>query len=230
VKNTARNAILVSELLIFGLFALILFLTIPEERLEYDVFWIAFSFAIPVNFCIMAVFTFWGFGNGSKFTKLPIAFSVSLFFAAVYLIVGALFMYLDAEKTTFPIILYSVITVIYIITALYSVIGAGYMTKVDANVKAKRMFIAMLEADVLDCALKSTNPDMQSLLRAFADDVRYSDPMSHQSLSPIETDISAAVYEISAMLTADASADVTAQLAKATALLKSRNSRCMMLK
>ena len=230
MKNTARNVALFCELLIFGIISLVLFVTIPEERLEVDLFWLAFAFAIPVNFCAIAISTIWGLRDDSAFTRLPIALSISISFGVVYLIVGAFFMYLDTVKMTFPIVLYSIITVIFLIAVLSVGTGVNYINNTEMNVKLKRIYISMLEADVLDCAAKSTNPDMQDLLSAFADDVRYSDPMSHSSLSPIETDISTAVHEINAALTIDANADITASVSRARALLKSRNNRCMMLK
>lgn len=238
----ARNAILISSLLVFGLAALILFLTIPEARLEAAVFWIAFSFSIPVNFLAMSALTVWAFArSGSQFAKLPTALYIECGFAAVLLAVGFFFMYLDITDTTWPIILFATITVAYVIMTVYSVLGTGYMASVEKHVAEKRLFIKMLEADVLDCVAKSSDPATQAALRAFADKIKFSDPMSHASLSAIENDISSLVFEISADLAeisesdgkqvSDAPAtDVIAKIRRAEAMLASRNNRCIMLK
>ena len=238
----SRNAILVSTLLVFGLAALILFLTIPEERLDSSVFWLAFSFAIPVNFIAMASLTVWAFGkSGSQFVKLPTALYISGGFAAALLVIGFAFMYLDVTKTTWPIIIFVGLTVAYVILTVYAVLGTGYMASVEKQVAEKRLFIKMLEADVLDCVAKSTDPATQAALRAFADKIRFSDPMSHASLSAIENDISSLVFEISRDLSeisesdgkqvSDAPrTDVIAKIRRAEAMLASRNNRCIMLK
>ena len=227
----AKYITLISALLIFGLLSLILFLTIPADRLASPLFWTAFSIAIPFNLLCFALFTLWGFAKSDAgLIRLPIAFNVSVVFALVYLVSGALFMYLPAEDFTFPVILYAVITVVYIIAAMISINGAGYMVSVEKEVKEKRLFVRILEADVNDCLCKAAHPDSRKLLKQLADDVRYSDPMSHASLAGVESDLSAAVYAISSALTENPEADITSSVTKASALLQSRNSRCLMLK
>ena len=227
----ARNAILISTLLVFGLAALILFLTVPEERLDTAVFWIAFSFAIPVNLIALECFTLWGFAKGgSGFVKIPTAFYTSGIFAFILLVTGLLFAYLDVVNVTWPIIVFALITVVYIIAAIYAVLGAGYMGSVEKVVHEKRMFIKMLEADLADCEIKATLPATRAAIAKLKDNVRFSDPMSHASLAGVEGSISSLVYEIGADLDANPAEDLTAKLERAEALLASRNNRCKMLK
>lgn len=218
-------------LLVFGLAALILFLTIPEERLDTSVFWIAFSISIPVNLIAAESIAVWAFAkSGNKFMRLPTALYTVSIFSVILLIVGFLYMYLDVTEVTWPIIIFAVIIVAYVIMTMYAVLGTGYMGSTEQVVKEKRLFIKMLEADVLDCAAKSSSPTVQAALRAFAENVRFSDPMSHAMLAGIENDISSLIYEISADLAEAPDADVSGKIARADALLKSRNNRCIMLK
>ena len=227
----SRNAILVSALLIFGLLALILFLTIPDARLESAVFWIAFSFAIPVNFLAISAFTVWGFGKvGEKLFRLPAALYVAGGFTAAYLILGVIFMYFKINGTTFPIIVYAIVTVAYAIAAIYAVLGTDYAGSVEREVKEKRLYIKMLEADVLDCAAMATLSESGAALRAFAENVRFSDPMSHPSLAGIEAELSTIVAGIAADLGENPEADVTPKVKRAEAMLANRNNRCIMLK
>lgn len=227
----SRNAILISALLVFGLLALALFLTIPEARQDTPVFWISFAFAIPTNFVLLSLSTVWGFSRGGeKFMRLPAALYTSVIFSTALLIAGGLYAYLDVTDVTWPIITFVGIVVFYVILGIGSVLGTGYMSAVENEVKVKRSYIKMLEADILDCELKSTKPEVQAALRALAEAVRFSDPMSHPSLAGAEAEISSAVYAISAELGADPAADVTAAIARTEIMLKSRNNRCMMLK
>ena len=129
-----------------------------------------------------------------------------------------------------PIIVFATIMVAYFVLALYVTSTANYITSTEKQVQKKRLFIKLLEADVLDCAAKSTNPVTKAALTTLAESIRYSDPMSHASLAPIENDISALVYEMSAFLSSAPAADMTEKISRAQALLSSRNNRCLMLK
>ena len=112
---------------------------------------------------------------------------------------------------------------------MFAVNGAAYMNASEQHVKEKRLFIKMLEADVMDCVAKANGANAE-LLRKLAESVRFSDPMSHPSLGAVENELSTSVFMISDALSADPNADVTDMIKKTDALLKSRNNRCLMLK
>lgn len=229
MKGNLKHTILGALFLIFGLLSLILFLTIPDKRLSSAVFWLSFAFAIPINYLTLTGFTIWGFAKKSEsFIKLPFTAIISAAFAGAYLFIGALFMYLPVNKVTFPIIIYAIITVAFVIAIALSINGVNYIFASEKEVKEKRLFIKMLEADVMDCVAKANGNT--TLLRKLAEDIRFSDPMSHSSLSAVENELSSTVFAISATLDADANADIHDMIKKADSLLKSRNNRCLMLK
>ena len=155
---------------------------------------------------------------------------VSGIFTAIYLVAGLIFMYLPIEEITFPLILFVSVTVLYVIAAALSMHGAGYIGSTEKEVKDKRLFIKLLEADVLDCMEKASEESSKDLLKRLAEDIKYSDPMSHPSLMGIEAELSATVGNISLQLSEDPAKDVTSSVSKAQTLLKSRNNRCIMLK
>ena len=228
-----RNLFLVSLLLIGALAALIALLTVPEGRTDTAVFWIAFIFSIPLNFLASAALTVLGFGKSDdKPLRIPATlYSVVIFiFGFVLLLAGFLFMYLDVVDVTWPIIVFAALTVFYIILVAYCALGTGYIASIEGFDRKKRLFVKMLEVDLIDCAAIATNTLSQEAIRSFADRVRFSDPMSHASLSGMESDISTIVHAISAELKANPDADVTDKIADAERLLTSRNNRCLMLK
>lgn len=230
MKKT-RNITLISEFLIFAILTLIVFLTIPDKRLDSNVFWLGFAFAIPVNYLVATMLTVFGISKkGVDIVSMPIAFWLMVSFGAAYLFFGIIFMYFGIEKLTFPIILEIVISVCYIIACMYLKSGANNISDSSKEVREKVIYIKMLEADVNDCMAKATDSESVCALRALSDDIRYSDPMSNPSLAGIEAQLSSAVAEISSVLYADSSTDVTALVSKCQALLKSRNDRCKMLK
>lgn len=230
MKKT-RLVTLVTSFLIFALLNLIIFLTIPEERLDSTVFWLAWSFAIPVNFIAVCALAVFGTAkSGVEIVNLPIAAWLSFGFGGCYLISGFFMMYLNVTKTTFPIILIATISVFYIIAVVYTTVGAGYIAGAQKETRGKVLYIKLLEADINDCATMTTHAESGNALRALAENVRFSDPMSHPSLAGIEGQLSSAVAEITAALAENPARDVTALVNKCQLLLNNRNSRCIALK
>ena len=74
------------------------------------------------------------------------------------------------------------------------------------------------------------NGERLSLLKKLAEKIRFSDPMSHESLSSCEKEIEEAVRYIVATLRADPDADVSKKISEVQALLEYRNDRCKILK
>lgn len=88
----------------------------------------------------------------------------------------------------------------------------------------------MLIMDINDCIAKTSDSQVVSALNKFAEDVRFSDPMSHASLAGIESQISQTVAEISGKLDGEDVQEVLDLIKKGETQLESRNKRCIMLK
>jgi hypothetical protein len=223
----SKKLTLISLLVLFGLSSLILFLTVPDERLDSTVFWISFAFAIPLNLLCLCGFTVWATSQGgSALAKSTVSAYTSGAFAILLLAVGFIFMYLPFEGLTLPIIIYAVILAAYLIITLFVTSGAKYISEVEKP----PLYIKMLEADVRDCAEKAMRPDVKAALLTFADNVRFSDPVSHPSLTQAEITLKNAVFEISVLLSANPEADVTEKIKAAEGMLAGRNNRCLILK
>ena len=223
----SKFTIIFSLLLVFGLISLILFMTISDARLESDLFWVAFVISIPFNFILASLWTLWSFSkSGKALARTTMALTAVTIFTAVMLIFGLILMCFPFEGFTFPIIAYAVIAVVYAVVMLFMKSGAEYIEKTEKV----ELFVKVLEATVLDCVAKATEPATQKALRDFAEKVRFSDPVSHDSLKDVEGRLATAVYDISADLSVDPEADISAKLANADAMLASRNNHCKILK
>lgn len=223
----ARNSILLSLLIVFGLISLILFLTISDSRLETELFWAAFIISIPFNFLVACAWTLWAYAkSGKAITRITAVTAAVIFFTALILVFGLVLMIAPFEGFTFPLIAYAVIFAAYIIVMLYMKGGAKYIEKVEKP----QLFTKVLEATVLDCLARSTDPATQKALQTLAENVRFSDPVSHESLKDVEGRLSTLVYEISADISINSEADLTHKIAAADAMLASRNNHCKILK
>jgi hypothetical protein len=81
-----------------------------------------------------------------------------------------------------------VVFAFFLVMLLLMHTGKAYIEDVDKKVEAKRQFLKELGADLMaakENAPAETGKDIQAVIDA----VRYSDPMSHESLAALEADI-----------------------------------------
>lgn len=229
MKKTGRYLTLIAFTLVCIVINVILFLTVDDARLESAVFWIGWSFAFPVNLLIALLICVWT-AKGDALVKMPITNIISYVGFAVYLLLGLIFMYLPIENTVLLLVLELIVTVAYMLVAMYTLYGLSYIGKNQKETKEKVLFIRMLKADVDACTVKSSDPTLTASLNALSESIRFSDPMSHPSLSGIESELSNTVFAISTALNTGDTVGASELITKATELLNNRNSRCIMLK
>lgn len=228
MKAFNKFLILIAMTLICGLVTAIVFLTIPAARLETDVFWLAFAFAIPWNLLVAVALHLWAGKKKEETLRMPVAYYVCGVFGIIYLVIGLIFMYAPVVLITWPLILELVVTVAYLLVIMYCTRTTEYIAATEKHTKKKVLYIRLLQADVQACATKATDPATKAALEQLAESVRFSDPMSHEALAMQESELMATVSQISQKL--NSGEDVTALIQKANAQLESRNNRCLLLK
>jgi hypothetical protein len=87
-----------------------------------------------------------------------------------------------------------------------------------------------MRADIENCLVYATDENTKAQLVKLAEKIRFSDPMSHDSLANCEKELEEAILLISSTLKADGSADVSNHIKRAEALIDYRNQRCILLK
>lgn len=231
MKKSFNVIVVVALLLVCALLNTILFLTIPDARLETTVFWVAWAFALPWNFVIAIALHLWACGkNKNGIVALPIVYYFIAIFGLIYLALGFVFMYINIPWPVFLVTIEIIVTVVYAIVLLYAIFGASYIMKNEKNTRNKVLFIKLLKTDVDACVENATNAKVRKALSDLSDKVRFSDPMSHESLGAIENQISSIVFEISSKLTDGTEEELLALVKKADAQLDLRNNRCLVLK
>ncbi|MBE7079832.1 MAG: hypothetical protein E7371_01185 [Clostridiales bacterium] len=230
MKKLGKFIILLSMVLLCGLVNLIVFLTIDQARLETTAFWVAWGFATPWTLLSALVLHLWaGKKQGEEVLRMPVAYYLCAIFGVLYLVVGLIFMYANIETLTALIIIEAIITVIYLIAVMYSMNTTDSIAKEEKVTKQKVFFIRMLASNVNTCLPMATDETVRAQLETLADNIRFSDPMSHQALAVIEGELANTIDEITLKLT-DGNQDVSALIKKAEMQLSRRNAQCAMLK
>ena len=214
----------------------VLFLTIPtmapEGRASEDAFKLVWTFTFPLNLII------WIFGLGylsRKSTDLIVHYPIMLFVLgggfAAYVYVGFKSLFYSPNLTmTFAAIVEIAMTAAYIAIILVALFVLRYMGNNQKTTKEKVLFIRLLKADVDACIPLVNSPELKSLLGKLSEKVRFSDPMSHDSLKACEDEISALVVNLQMKARTGEENGLEEDIKKIDMLIDYRNERCKILK
>ncbi len=125
------------------------------------------------------------------FLRLPI-YIHSFTFLALELIASAVFMAIGSIIPWVWIIAIPaqlLLLVIHIAIIISCFFVKGHIKKVDDKVKDKTNFIKLLKVDVDVIAETAVDPEVRDAYIKLSEQVRYSDPMSHESLFELEKQI-----------------------------------------
>lgn len=126
-----------------------------------------------------------------SFLKLPIFIHAYVYFV-IELIVSSVFMVLNSFVFDFWFIsipVQLIILAVYVAIIISSFFVKSHVTSVDNKVKDKTNFIRLLKVDVDLIAEMATDNEVREAYIGLSDQVRYSDPMSHESLFELEKQI-----------------------------------------
>ena len=223
-KNTVR-ALLVTVLVI-GLFNLIAFV-VPFEHT--DVFWIGYGFAMGA-FLMVAAAMYLAFGQEptakSRFYGFPIARIGAIY--GIFQLGASLLCMALAEVLTWwiPVLLFAVAFVAAALGLIATEAVVDEIRRQDNTQKVNTTLMRSLQTKVSQIAANSGN----AAVKALAEEMRYSDPVSNPALADAEADLAAAVSNLqSAYVDGDQQA-MEELCRKATVLLAERNRLCKLTK
>lgn len=227
-RDTIRWAIGLGVLLV--LYILIAFL-IPFAHMP--TFWVSFVFTL-IAFGVVAASFYIAFIKNpdvkSRFYGFPIA-KIGAIYGLVQLIAGIIFMALAVYAPVWLAVLVYAIALGAAVIGLISAEAVVEEIRVqDVKLKKDVSLMRGLQSKVNQMAAQCDNPDAAVALKQFAEEMRYSDPVSSTSLAEIEADLSASVDELQVAIV-DGDCDATKQLCrKASAILAERNRLCKLNK
>lgn len=221
--------LLVSIALIYGLLNLILFLTIPEENLKNFTFWLSWVFTFVVSYG--ALFTVIHYLT-KKFQDItvPPSLFVSGGFTLAYLVSGFIFMYIKTISWKPIVVVEALISVAYFIVLFALLRATNYMNENINKRKAKVFYIRDLQSDVDYVYSLVSNNEIRQKLSKLSEDIRFSDPMSHESLKMVEEQLKEIVFKMNVAASENNDEELEKLIKEADLKLKYRNSKCVNLK
>ena len=213
------------------------------------VLYILVAFLIPfvhtATFWVSLVFTLIAFGvvgasfyiafiknpdAKSRFYGFPIA-KIGAIYGLVQLIAGMLFMALAALVPAWvAVLVYAIALGAAVIGLISAEAVAEEIHNQDAKLKKDVTLMRSLQSKLNQMAAQCDNPDAAAEVKRFAEEMRYSDPVSSEALADIEADLAAAVDELQSAAVDGDSASVKQLCRKASGILAERNRLCKLNK
>lgn len=194
-------------------------------------FWIGYAF-ITLIFIAQLVCSIVFFKQDSKekrFLNIPV---ISLSYTAllVSIIVGAVAMVVPFMPYWVGIILDMLIVAFYAITIIASKAAADTIENIDNKVKAQTFFIKSLTVDAERLLPRAKSDETKAIAKKVYEAIRYSDPMSNEALSSVESQIAIKFNDFSNAVIEDNKPTAKAIGNELIILVNDRNTKCKLSK
>ena len=193
-------------------------------------FWVGYIF-ITLAFIGQLAVSFFAFNakNMQKFFYKVSLIRISWTGLVLTLIFGVLCMVIPDLPNWIGIIVCFAVLAFNAISLAKANIAADIVSETDDKVKAQTSFIKTLTVDAESLMSRAQNETAKSVAKKVYEAVRYSDPMSNDSLSGIESEIAIKFNQFASEVTAN-SEDITTIAEELIVLISDRNKRCSLLK
>ncbi len=209
--------------IVFVLFNVITF-AVPTDKTA--TFWIACVFTSVAFALQVAVWKFAFKGTDtpkSKFLGIPLI-SVGIVYLIVQIIAFAVFMILPLTANWIAVVICILILSVSAMCLIGTKSGKEKITQVEENAEKKVFYIKSLQIDIEMLASNETDNDIKAALTNLVEKIHFSDPMSSEAISDLETEIADKVKELK---TADNKSEIITVI---DSLVTERNKKVKLLK
>lgn len=208
------------------IFLLISIIAFAVPTMKTTTFWIAYFFTA---IAIVSQIVSWknAFEKEdtlkSKFLGLPIVY-IGIVYLVAQIVAFAVFTAVPTLPIWSPLVVCVAILGISAIFMIVGEAGRGEIERVEAKVQKKVFFIKALQADVELLIDRETDTEIRTALQQLAEKIRFSDPMSDNTVADIESTIAAKVFKLKTQ------SDKMAIIQELNLLLTERNKKAKILK
>jgi len=228
-KRNERLLILIPILLTI-IYNLVIFSITRDFSLR---FWINYGFSMTSFLLFSVMAGKFCFQNGivikDLFFGIPLIY-ISGIYLAVQIVVSnvmTLFPFLPLWPLT---ILHTILLALYLVFAISAIYGKKEILRTDAEISRKIGAIRSLVESIDSIKLRAANENIRLALQRLKEEIRYSDPMSHPSLSTLEDTLIAKVNELAIKAPGESEEKNLADIQEVSRLIAERNAKCKGLK
>lgn len=220
-------------LLALGLFLIVLNIAVFlfPFRLEQS-FWVGYGFltASVLLFAGMTFMSFKGRAMKEKFHGFPLFYMAARYLPLLQ-IVYFLFMLFPGIPLWISLSVSVAVLCVYGIGLIFAAVGREQVNRVENRALGKVSFLRGMEISITALSERQKAPEAREALRALAEALRFSDPISGDQLADIEARLSASCETLCGLADENQPADaVIAECARMKNLLSQRNALCRAMK
>ena len=209
-------------------------ITLAVPFVRDTVFWLSFAFgALAI---LIQLYTMPKAMKGdarSKFYGFPIL-RVSFIYLVLQLIISLVFMAVGQFITGIPVWIPAVIYIVLLCVALVGFVATeGVREEVaqqDVQIKKQVSVMRALQSKANAMAAQYEGGEAGKALKKFAEELRYSDPVSSEEIADAEAELSACIDNLQQAVVDGNETDIITLCRKATAALAERNRLCKLNK
>lgn len=191
-KNTIGIALI--YVILLGVFNLLVF-TIFKTRT--NVFWLSYAF-MTLAFVVQIISMFLAFKPAdveTAFFGIPLA-SFSIYYLCAELVIGALFMIYQRAGFTLALVIQIIVLAAFLVIAIISVMSRDTVQQIGENIRENVSNLKSVLVDVELMRNSCTDPELKESLRRLSETIKYSDPMSNDSVTTVEQNIMRKLSEL----------------------------------
>lgn len=191
-NNTVGFALIYAILL--GVFNLLVFLIFKNRT---DVFWLSYAF-MTLAFVVQIVSMLLAFKTAdieTAFFGIPLA-SFSIYYLIAELVIGTLFMIFQMAGFTLALIIQLLVLAAFLIIAIISLMARDTVQQIGETIKDNVSSLKTVLVDVEMIRESCSDPDLKESLRKLSETIKYSDPMTNDSVASLEERIMRKVSEL----------------------------------
>ena len=191
-KNAVGFALIYAILL--GVFNLLVFLIFKNRT---DVFWLSYAF-MTLAFVVQIVSMLLAFKTAdieTAFFGIPLA-SFSIYYLIAELVIGTLFMIFQVAGFILALIIQLLVLAAFLIIAIISLMARDTVQQIGDTIKDNVSSLKSVLVDVEMIRESCSDPDLKESLRKLSETIKYSDPMTNDSVASLEERIMRKVSEL----------------------------------
>lgn len=167
--------------------------------------------------------------NAEKFFYNFPLISISFVGTVIMLIIAGLTMTISAIPVWVGIVFCLVVLAFTAIAVINASVTSETVSNIDTKIKAQTLFIKMLTADASNLMSKAQTKEAKEITKKIYEIIRYSDPVSNDALSSIESQITVRFKEFENAI-CESNEKATSLGEELIILIEDRNTKCKLLK
>ena len=215
--------------ILFLVYNIIVFIFVADRT---PVFWNTYLFTV-LAFLLQVVALISVYKRNTTvndvFFGIPLT-AISLTYLTVQILVGAGFAIVSINNLRAVHIVQIILLAAYLILAISALMAKNTVEGISEKTKERVLFIKLLENDVVSLRDSVNDLAVQTRLSALSELIKYSDPMSHPSLSLLEQKVSNKIALLAEKVETEKADELNDVFDEIEALMAERNRKCKILK